>query len=354
MRASAAAGAGDNLLAAKSYEAVIASGRLPTAETLSIMDVIARMYYNAKEYKQAATWAGRQIKEGGANPQARMLMLRALYFGGEIESAKQEIRADIKRTEQAGQKPSLELLQMLASTEHKLNDQPAYTETLEKLVAHYPKDEYWKDLIFRVASKPTFSSYLHLNMSRLRYALGQLSKPADYIDLAERAMRAGFPIEAKQILDRGFEKGILGSGDDAVSHRKMRDQAGKEAAEDQKDIKRAEAVAAKAGDGTGLIGVGFNYVIIGEGDKGVALMELGIKKGGLKRPEEATLRLGMAYALTGQKQKAMETLKSVHGADGAEDLARLWSLFANQPTQPETTGVTRAASLSVNNETLTK
>lgn len=332
MRASAAAGAGDNLLAAKAYEAVIASGRLPVAEALPVMDVIARMYYNAKDFKQAAAWAGRFLKDGGVNPQTRLIMLRALHFAGDNEAAKREIGADVQRAEQAGQKPPLELLQLLASCAQKMNDQAAYTETLEKLVAYYPKHDYWKDLIFRMASKPTFSSSLYLNMSRLRYALGQFSDAAEYLDLAERAMRAGFPIEAKQVLDQGFEKGILGNGTDAAGQQKLRALAAKEAAEDQKDIQRAEAQAMKSADGTSLIGVGFNYVINGQPEKGVALMEQGLRKGGLKRPEEATLRLGMAYAMAGQKAKAVETLKTVQGADGTADLARLWALYASQST----------------------
>lgn len=357
MRASAAAGAGDNLLAAKSYEAMIAANRLPAAEVLPIMDVIARMYYNLKEYKQAAAWAGRYLKESGGSAQnspVRTLLVNAMYFGGDYEGARPALLEDVQRTEQAGQKPTLQQLQMLASAEQKLNDQAAYAVTLEKLVAHYPKDDYWKDLIFRVASKPTFSASLNLNMTRLRYVLGQLTKPADYVDLAERATRAGFPIEAKQIVDQGFDKGILGTGAEAAAHKKLREQLVKEAAEDQKDIKRAEAVAAKASDGTGLIGVGFNYVIIGDTDKGLALMEQGLKKGGLKRPEEATLRLGMAYAMVGQKLKAIETLKSVHGTDGVEDLARLWSLFASQSGQAGAKEVTRAAALSSVNTGLPK
>jgi len=65
-------------------------------------------------------------------------------------------------------------------------------------------------------------------------------------------------------------------------------------------------------------------------DKGIALMEQGIKKGGLKRPEEAALRLGMAYALAGQKQKALDTLNSVQGPDGITDVAMLWRIYAGQ------------------------
>ena len=350
MRASAAAGAGDNLLAAKSYQAVMASGRLPVAETLPIMDVVARMYYNAKDFKQAAAWAARFLKDGGVNPQTRLIMLRALHFGGDYQTAKQEITADIRRAEQAGQAPPLELLQLLASCAQKLDDQPAYMETLEKLVAYYPRPEYWKDLIFRVATKPTFSSSLHLNMSRLRYSLGQFSDAADYMDLAERAIRAGFPIEAKQVLDQGFARGLLGTGSDAARHQKLRDATAKDAADELKDFPRAEATAAKSADGTGLIGVGFNYVINGQADKGVTLMEQGLRKGGLKRPEEATLRLGMAYVMAGQKQKAVETLKTVQGADGTADLARLWALYASQPALPTTDAVATINTSALGND----
>ncbi len=333
LRAAAAAGAGEMMLSAQAYEVVLASGRLPAAEALPIMEAIAGIFYNAKDYKPAATWAQRYLKDGGTNPQTRLLMVRAMYFGGDYANVRGELMADIKNVEKAEQKPTLEQLQMLASIEQKANDWPAYTVTLEKLVAHYPKDDYWKDLIYRVASKPTFSASLHLNMTRLRYALGQFAKADDYVDLADRVNRAGFPIEAKQVVEQGFAKGLLGTGSDAAAHQKLRAQIAKEAAEDQKDIKRAEAEASKAKDGTGLIGVGFNYVVSGDVDKGAALMEQGLKKGGLKRPDEAALRLGMAYAMAGQKQKALDTLKTIQGADGAEDLAKLWSLYAKQATR---------------------
>jgi hypothetical protein len=59
-------------------------------------------------------------------------------------------------------------------------------------------------------------------------------------------------------------------------------------------------------------------------------MEEGIKKGGLKRPEDAKLLLGVAQIQAGSKSRAVQTLKTVHGADGAADLAKLWTLIAQR------------------------
>jgi hypothetical protein len=148
--------------------------------------------------------------------------------------------------------------------------------------------------------------------------------------MAQLAMQAGFPIEAKQVIEQGFAKGVLGTGADLAAQTKLRDLSIRDAEQDRKLMAQSEADALSAREGTGLVNVGFNYVIDGQGGKGVTLMESGLRKGGLKRPEEALLRLGMAYTLTGQKQKATDTLKTVHGDDGTADLARLWSFFVLQ------------------------
>ena len=46
--------------------------------------------------------------------------------------------------------------------------------------------------------------------------------------------------------------------------------------------------------------------------------------GGLKRPDDAKLRLGLAQLKSGNKAKAAATLKGVSGKEGAAEIARLW------------------------------
>src|SRR6266853_3265923 len=50
MRGTAAAGAGDDATAVKSFEAVLSSGRLQTAEKLPILEATANASYRAKDY----------------------------------------------------------------------------------------------------------------------------------------------------------------------------------------------------------------------------------------------------------------------------------------------------------------
>ena len=73
-----------------------------------------------------------------------------------------------------------------------------------------------------------------------------------------------------------------------------------------------------------------NQVFEGQKAKGLQLMQQGISKGGLKRPEDAKLHLGIAQLTAGENAKAQATLKTVSGNDGTSDLARLWALYARR------------------------
>jgi hypothetical protein len=83
-----------------------------------------------------------------------------------------------------------------------------------------------------------------------------------------------------------------------------------------------------ARDGNALVTLGLNYAYEGKPEKGIRMVEQGIKKGNLKRPEDAKLRLGEAQLLLGNKQRGVQTLREVRGNDGAADIARLWVLHA--------------------------
>lgn len=324
LRASAAMQAGDNEQAIKSVGALFASGRVPAAEQLKLVESVVGMYYRAKDYARAVTWGQRYFKDGGSNPAMRTLLIQSMYLNNEFAAAAKELQSDLQAEEKTGQTPSEDRLQLLASCYLRLNDMSGYIHALERMVTHYPKKDYWVDLIRRVEKKPGFSERFALDVYRLKYATGNFATAADYMEMAQLAIQAGFPGEAKKVVDQGFVKGILGTGGEAARHKRLADMAVKSMADDQKALAQSESAATAAKDGNGLVNTGFNYVLLGQHDKGLTMMEQGIKKGGLKRPDDAALHLGMAYLMAGQKDKARQALKSVQGTDGAADLARLW------------------------------
>src|SRR3546814_7371096 len=87
---------------------------------------------------------------------------------------------------------------MLASIAVKQKDNAAYIAALEKLVAYYPKPNYWLDLITRTANKPGFSTRLTLDLYRLKQQTDTLPKANDFMEAAPPALQAGLPGDATQ------------------------------------------------------------------------------------------------------------------------------------------------------------
>jgi len=327
MRAIAATGANDIPTATRSFETVIASGKLTPADQARMVQVVAQLYFQGKDYPKAATWAARSLKENGPNAEMRWLMVRAQYLSDDCASASRELRSMVD----AESPPVQERLQMLATCSTKLGDDAGYTYAQDKFLTYYPSKELWADAIRRVESKPGFPDRLRLDVLRLRRATGTFEGTNAYSAMTQLAMTAALPAEAKKVSDEGFSSGALGAGADADAHKKLRDAAAKAVADDEKQLPQSAKTGAAAKEGTTLVNVGLAYVMMGQYDTGIPLMEQGVAKGGLRQPDDAKLHLGIAYLAAGQKAKAVQAFKEVGGTDGAADLARLWLIQAQRP-----------------------
>ena len=324
----------NDAMAMAALEAVIASGRMPAADQAEFILALGNYHYNAKNYPKAIEWMKRYQKESPTPQKVRSALTRAYYLNNDFATAKNELLALIADTEKAGQKPSLEDLRLLASSAAKLKDNPTYLLSMEKLVALYPSDDYWTDLLRRMQSKPGYNAVHEIDVLRLEAVALKAMAPEEYTELAELTLAAGFPTEAKKAVDAGYAAGVLGTGSNAAKHKQLRDRANKGAADDAKNIASGEAGAAKAKDGAGLVNLGYAYVTMDQFDKGIPLMEQGIAKGIAKRPDDYKLRLGMAYAKAGRKAEAIKTLETIKGEDGLGDLARYWILWVNRAAAP--------------------
>ncbi len=324
MRAAAASAAGDNEASIKANEALLASGKVSGREATTLVQSIAVAHYNKKEYAEAARWTQRYFKEGGTDGQMRTVLLQSYYLGNDCNNVNKMLAG----ADDGSRKATEEELQILANCYLRQKDTGGYVNTIEKLVIHYPKKEYWTDLLSRVQKKPGFSDRLGVNVYRLRMATNNLTNTNDFMEMAQLALQAGVPAEAKAIIEKGYTTGMLGKGDQAERHQRLKDLAQRQLDESLKNRAKDEQEALAAKDGNDLVKVGLNYVYEGNPQKGLPLIEQGIKKGGLKRPDDARLRLGEAQLQFGQKQRGVQTLREVKGTDGTGDIARLWVLHA--------------------------
>ena len=327
MRAAAAQRAGDNATAAQALESIY--GKVPAGEQGQVAEQLAATYAAAKDNAKAGQWV--QKAQAAGNNSASLKQLQSYLQGasGDYAAIGKDAAAAVAAAEQAGKRPEEGDLLRLADAQMRTGNKAGRLATLDKLVAHYPKKDYWQVLLSQLQGKSGFSDRFALDVMRLKLATGNLSKTDEFMEMSQLALQAGNPAEGKAIVDKGFASGALGTGAEAERHKRLRDLANKQEAEAKASIEQRATAAAANKDGNDLVQIGYAYATMGQADKGATLIEQGIATGGLKRPEDAKLRLGLALLQGGKnKAKAVQVLRSVQGNDGAADLGRLWALYA--------------------------
>ncbi|HYU69025.1 MAG TPA: hypothetical protein VEL09_06795 [Burkholderiales bacterium] len=323
----AAAAAGEPSIAARAFENVAASPASPEGERRQFLAAAASQYYLTKNYAKTTELAARYFKDGGTEKSVRTIYVQALYLGNDFAGAARELLKDLEAEERENKAPAEEQLQLLANSCAQIKDAACYGKAMEMLVAHYPKRDYWLSVIYSIATRPGFSERLALDVARIKIETGTMRGADEYLDAAQLSLQDGFPMEAVRIIDKGYASGVLGTGAEAARHRRLKDMAARNLAEDKKALARDGSQSGAAKDGRALFNEGFNYVLLGKPEQGLALMEKGIRDAkAFRRLEHAKLELGYAYHLAGQNQKAIQILRTVQGTDGAAALARLWAI----------------------------
>jgi hypothetical protein len=328
MRAAAAQRAGDIKTAIQALEAVYP--KAGAAEQGQLAEQLASAYAQERNTAKASEWLNKAIQAGNNGPTVKQLQRYLQSASGDYAAIARDAAATVAAAEQAGRRPEEADLLRLADAQLRIGNTAGHVATLEKLLVNYPKKDYWNAYLARLQRKPGFSDRFALDVMRLRLASGTLNQADEYMEMAQLALQAGVPAEARDIADKGFKSGILGTGPEASRQMRLRDLANKKDAEAKASLARQAADAEGFAQGDALVNVGYAYAVQGEVDKGIQLIRQGIAKDGLKHPEDARLRLGMAQ-LQSPKTKAagIQTLRSIRGNDGVADIARLWVLLAN-------------------------
>ena len=161
----------------------------------------------------------------------------------------------------------------------KLEDADCTTKELEKLVAYYPKPEYWKQLLYTLfQDTPGQSTRAMLQLYRLMSEVDVLKRPEDYTEMAQLAIEQGSPGEAQHVLEKGFQKNVF-----ADPRRRTRTSAcwippRRRPPTDQASLPKIEqdADAAKTGDKD--VGVGLAYLGYQQYDKAADALKKGLPR----------------------------------------------------------------------------
>ena len=315
---------GDTDGALDAFRKLLASEKMPVADKARMEHSVAAMAFGKQDYAGSADYAGRAIHDGDADPALPLLIAQAAYFSGDFPRAYAATQAQVQAQTRAGKKPTKEQLQMLASAAQKSGNDAGYGAALEALAVSYPDQATTAALLARVQAQPGANRY-NLDIIRLKRRLGLLATPAECEEAAQLMLSSGFPGEAESVIADAYGRHVFGQDPDTARQARLKAYADKQLAQDQAGLEHARAEAADAHDGGPLVRVGYDMATQGDAG-GLALIEQGVKQGGMARPDQAALMLGEAYAQSGRKVDAIKVFNGIKGTDGAGGLAHLWTI----------------------------
>ena len=271
--------------------------------------------YNAGRYRDVVgADAACLRKSGGFDFSSQVIVAQAYYLMGDYTTAVRLLK---------GLGNSDQVLSLLMSAASKAGDTATEGQVAERMVLQ-GQSKYWTYMLAAADATRGLTDHQNLDVYRIRYFTGNMRNAEDYELLTQLALQLKFPTEALAVAQKGFTVKLLQGERDTRLLNLAQTQAQKDTANLPNLQKQANA--AKTGDL--LVSYGENLWGRGQYDDAVNAIQAGIQKGGLSKPDDAQLSLGIAQLSAGHKDPALKTFAGVKDTPAGQATAHVWSIYA--------------------------
>ena len=311
----------DNAAITAGIEAMIASGGVSQADSVTLYVNLGRQYYTAKQFDQAGTAFEKVLQLDPNNTDAMAMLAETRKSQGRVPEAVALLQKGIAARVAAGQKPSEDWYKRAVALAYEAK-LPAAVSLSRDWVAAYPTPSNWRDTLRIYKNGSGLDSDVLIDLLRLQRAAGALAGETDYYNYASFVLLKGFPGEAKSVLDEGFAAKAIDRNKPIF--RDVYAQASAKTAADRASLPGLEKTALASPAAKQAMITGDAYFGYGDYAKAAAMYRAALTKTGVDT-SLANLRLGMALARSGDKAGATTALNAVTGV--RSDIAKYWLLW---------------------------
>ncbi len=310
---------------AREYENALLSACMPENGKAERYKQLANLNYSLKNYQKVVEYANRALKIQ-RDPEIMVTLGQAYYQMKDDKNAMKVMNDVITSFEQQGRVPKEQQILLVLTSCQRVGDNNCVTKLFEKLVLHYPKPEYWQNLLSNLMSSSELDDNQKINVMRLALTVDVMKKPGQYKEMAQIALDKGLPGEAQSVLDQAFSKKLFKEQRDIDLNTRLLAKAKGAADMDKPKLAARDAAARATPTGDDDVQVGAAYLSYGENDKALEALKRGLAAGTVKEADEAALMLGIAYLKTNNKPEAKKAFGSVKQDPTMARIAKLWQL----------------------------
>lgn len=320
-------GTNSDQLRSQGVDAMLASGGAPPENLRTLLGAQASFAINAQNWPAAEQALTRYLEADATNAERLRQLAEVKIRLSKFDEALALYQRLIQAGEASGQKAPQEHYQRALALARQLRSADATTQLSRALITNYPTSENWATMLSAYRQESANNADVALDLRRLMFAAGAFTRDADYIEFADRLLRAGLLGEARTVLDQGVSRGLLRSGDATVQA--LSSSINSRLAGDRQALDSSRARALAAGSGREARIAADNFLGYGRHSDAAALYRAALQKGG-ESADMLNLRLGIALALAGQRAEAETAFRAVTGT--RTQLANYWLMWLARST----------------------
>ena len=187
------------------------------------------------------------------------------------------------------------------------------------LLVHWPKKQYWFSLAGAYTELGEDENLIYAYDAAHTQKL--LEKESELVTMAQLYMQAEVPYKAAKLLDKEIKANRVEKNE---KNYRLMSQAWTLAAEDEAAIPALKQAARLSEEGELDLRLGNAYLNIGEHDECAKAITNGIKKGGIKSPDNAQISLGMCLYNLKEYKKAISAFKKASKTRRSRRVSNQW------------------------------
>jgi len=299
--------------------------QIPVALEVGTLFTIAQLHFLQENWQKGIDTLNQWMAVTEIpNTNAYVLLANGYFQLKDYDRSLENIQIAIDREESAGKLPKEQWYNLARFIHFDRDNFAEALEILEILIMYYPKKQYWVQASHLYGEQKDEARQLAI--LEATYEQNLLDKSQDLVLLSQLYLNAEVPYPAAKTLEKGFKDEIV---EDESKNYELAGVAWRQAQEVNKSLPMLEKAAAKSEKGELYARLGSVYLDVDKNKEAVTALNKGLKRGGVKRTDQARLALGMAYFNLGEFNSARKAFREAAKDKRAKAFAQQWLKYIN-------------------------
>ena len=293
---------------------------IPVALEVGTLYTVAQLYFLQEKWERGIdTLIQWMSLSETPSTNAYVLLANGYFQLKDYDRSLENIQIAIQREEAAGKVPKEQWYNLARFIHFDRSNYAEALDILEILIMYYPKKQYWVQASHLYGEEKDDARQLAI--LEASYEQNLLDRSQDIVLLSQLYLNAEVPFPAARVLEKGFADEVV---ETESKNYELAGVAWRQAQEVAKSLPMLEAAASKSEKGELYARLGNVYLDVDKNKDAVDALLKGLDKGGVKRPDQARLALGMAYFNLGDFSAARRAFREARKDERAKSYADQW------------------------------